>query len=81
MVDLTLGGITLSFDDYWLIKTDEDGNMQWDRTFEGRGFQLTPDGGCIIKGDLYDPANIKFDSNGNEQWNRHSSKIQLCSKK
>ena len=77
-----LAGRTLSYDGtYWLIKTDEDGNMQWDRTFEGRGFQLTPDGGCIIKGDLYDPANIKFDSNGNEQWNRHSSKIQLCSKK
>ncbi len=65
-----LAGRTLSYDGtYWLIKTDEDGNMQWDRTFEGRGFQLTPDGGCIIKGDLYDPANIKFDSNGNEQWN------------
>ena len=68
-----LGGRTFSFDDddYWLIKTDEDGNMQWDRTFEGSGldsFQQIPDGGYIIKGDLYDPPIIKTDSNGNEQW-------------
>jgi len=65
-----LGGRTFSFDDvdYWLIKTDEDGILQWDRTFEGRGFQLTLDGGYIIKGDLYDPLIIKTDSNGNEQW-------------
>jgi hypothetical protein len=68
-----LGGRTFSFDngDYWLIKTDEDGNMQWDRTFKGHGldsFQQTPDGGYIIKGDLYDPPIIKTDSNGNEQW-------------
>jgi PGF-CTERM protein len=76
-----LGGRTFSFDDAdcWLIKTDEDGNVQWDRTFEGRGldsFQQTPDGGYMIKGDLYDPSKtwlvqkalIKIDSNGNEQW-------------
>jgi hypothetical protein len=28
--------MTFSFDGYWLIKTDEDGNVQWDRTFESR---------------------------------------------
>ncbi len=67
-----LGGGTFSFDDadYWLIKTDADGNMQWDRTFKGRldSFLQTPDGGYIIKGDLYGPPIIKIDSNGTEQW-------------
>ena len=67
-----LGGRTFSFDDadYWLIKTDEDGNVQWDRTFKGRldSFLQTPDGGYIIKGDLYNPSIIKIDSNGTEQW-------------
>jgi PGF-CTERM protein len=68
-----LGGETSSFDDgnYWLIQTDEDGNVQWDRRFKGTGldsFQQTPDGGYIIKGSLNDPSIIKTDSNGNEQW-------------
>jgi len=67
-----LGGGTFSFDDadYWLIKTDADGNIQWDRTFKGRldSFLQTPDGGYIIKGDLYNPSIIKIDSDGTEQW-------------
>jgi hypothetical protein len=58
----------------WLIKTDGNGNMLWDRTF-GRGEGLcakqTSDGGYIIVGNTYssgagkcDIRLIKTDGNG-----------------
>ena len=43
-------------DDFWLIKTDEDGNMQWNRTYGGTGSDIasslieTSDGGYAIAG-------------------------------
>ncbi|MFC1543145.1 hypothetical protein ACFL4K_01240 [Candidatus Neomarinimicrobiota bacterium] len=53
-------GVAGSFetDDYdiWLVKTDPSGNMTWDRTYGGSGFdegyslQQTSDGGYIIAG-------------------------------
>jgi len=60
----------------WLLKTDAQGNIKWDKTFlknDGIGncVQQTTDGGYIITG--YVDSNaclIKTDSDGNELWNK-----------
>lgn len=64
-------------DDALLIKTDENGNEQWNKTFGGAGddraysVQQTSDGGFILAGvSNFDGLVIKTDENGNEQWNQ-----------
>ncbi len=69
--------------DIWLIKTDADGNMEWNKTFGGKyqdlcgGMDFTNDDGIIIAGTInnnyYVPPMgegivIKTDLNGNLEW-------------
>ncbi len=71
--------------DYWIIKTDKEGNEIWNRTYGGKSldichmrncFQIN-DGGYIFGGHTasygalpgYDIWVIKLDRNGNMQWN------------
>jgi len=84
-----LAGDTKSLDaddhnhDFWLVKTDPDGNEQWNKTFGGPyddfaySVQQTPNGGYILAGQTisfgaggYDFWLVKTDPDGNERWNK-----------
>jgi len=82
-----LAGGTHSFGagsyDFWLVKTDTNGNMLWNRTYGGpdreTAYSLveTSDGGYAIAGRTesfgagsYDFWLVKTDANGNMEWSR-----------
>ncbi|MCK4393021.1 hypothetical protein KAX17_08960, partial [Candidatus Bipolaricaulota bacterium] len=69
--------------DFWLIKTDAQGNKQWQKTFggseddQGHSVHQTSDGGYMFLGytESYGAGSadfwlIKTDSQGNKQWDR-----------
>ena len=71
--------------DYWMIKTDSNGNKEWDKTFGGystdyghnRNCYQTDDSGYIMCGYSYsfgagraDVWIVKTDSMGNMEWNK-----------
>jgi len=68
--------------DFWLIKTDASGNVEWNKTYGGKNFEAatclkqTQDGGFVLVGYTYsygaggsDIWLIKTDKYGNAQWN------------
>jgi len=69
-------------DDAWLVKTDSNGNEQWNKTYGGGlydnsySLQQTTDGGFIFSGNTNSYGSskeawlVKTDSNGNEIWNK-----------
>jgi uncharacterized delta-60 repeat protein len=71
--------------DFWLVKTDDSGNQQWNKTYGGTdddraySVQQTSDGGYIVAGvtDSFVTSRahmwvVKTDGSGNQQWNRTS---------
>jgi hypothetical protein len=82
-----LAGGTTSFGageaDFWLVKTDSSGNMQWNKTYGGPKFDFaqsliqTSDGGYALAGYTYsygagdyDFYLVKTDGSGNMQWSK-----------
>jgi len=82
-----IAGYTYSYGagnaDFWLVKTDSTGNMQWQKTYGGTNFDeaydlvQTGDGGYAIAGltssfgaGSYDFWLVKTDAAGNMQWNK-----------
>jgi hypothetical protein len=82
-----LAGTTSSFGagnyDFWLVKTDADGDVLWSRTFGGSGgeqcrcVQQTQDGGYVLGGwtTSFGAGNVDFwlvktDANGDSLWSR-----------
>lgn len=81
-----LAGYTMSYgaggQDIWLVKTDANGNAEWNQTYGGKGDECalsivqTSDGGYALAGytTSYGAGNMDFwlvktDSSGNAQWN------------
>ncbi len=69
--------------DLWMVRTDDDGNMLWNKTFGGAGWdtalevQCTPDGGFITNGYTMSSGSgntdyymLKTDASGNLLWSR-----------
>jgi hypothetical protein len=82
-----IAGTTSSFGaggyDFWLIKVDENGNIEWNKTYGGTesdvatGLVCTADGGYVMVGETRSYGDgesdfwlVKVDSSGNLQWNK-----------
>ena len=83
-----VAGQTLSFGagdtDAWLLKLDSEGNMMWQKTYGGTGFdsaysvqQTSPDGGYIVAGQTYSSGAgdqdiwlLKLTANGDIVWQK-----------
>jgi len=68
----------VNYSDAWLIKTDVNGHIEWDKTYgdskpaeQGKCVQQTTDGGYIVTGEIYEPDGnflMKTDNEGNLLW-------------
>jgi hypothetical protein len=91
VVETTDGGYALAcftdkgwgsgYYEFWLIKTDANGNAQWNQTYGGTDYDVpygivqTGDGGYVLGGASVALGNFNFwllktDANGNQQWNQ-----------
>jgi len=75
-------GLYLVESKVWIIKTDEQGNIEWDKRYGGReqaganSVVKTSDGGYALAGYLSgDFWLIKIDVSGNMEWNQTYSKL------
>ena len=83
-----IAGYSLTFHlyydtDFWLVKTDVNGNVEWDRMYGGADIESahsvvqTADGGYVVTGYTWsfgagdaDYWLVKADANGNMEWNK-----------
>jgi hypothetical protein len=71
------------FSDYWIVKADPSGNIQWQKTIGGSSFeelhsiQQTTDGGYILGG--YSASNISGDKTENNHGSYDYWIVKLCS--
>jgi hypothetical protein len=89
-----LAGLTDSYGagnfDFWLVKTDVSGNMQWNKTYGGSGDDeayaliITSDGGFALAGltssfgaAIYDGWFVKTDASGNTVISQSSSSLPV----
>jgi hypothetical protein len=77
-------GLWLVESKIWIIKTDEQGNIEWDKRYGGReqsganSVVKTSDGGYALAGYLSgDFLLIKIDESGNIKWNQTYSKSDV----
>ncbi len=70
----------VNYSDVWLIKTDVNGHIEWDKTYgdpkpaeQGKCVQQTTDGGYIVTGEIYEPDGnflMKTDDKGKLLWTK-----------
>jgi hypothetical protein len=83
IVTQTDGGSYEVSKDFWLVKTDAHGNMEWNRTYGGERYEYayslveTSDGGFALAGETdsfgageEDFWLVKTDASGNMEWNQ-----------
>jgi len=62
-----ISGANRGISDFWVVKTDDDGNLQWENRYGGNDLDRalavspTPDGGYVIAGDSYSSAGDVLD--------------------
>ena len=66
--------VTKANADFWVVKTDSKGNMEWNQTYGGKEYERAysvvevHDGGLVVAGDSW---LVKIDSSGNTEWEKN----------